>query len=476
MQPFSQAIKKKGTPKPPDEKLEPVDNAPTSKGKRKFFVYSEFGELLDLAIWLEKVEKYETLFYVDNPDYKKIGKGIVRKADNWHDCLGKGYIWVVDSCSTAKWQDWLREKGEYVVGSNVEMAECEDNRQKGQEWFKEAGFYQPFSDNFTDIEDARDFIEENEGTRFILKQNGAAPKHLNHPGKFDSGVDMLFHLDELEKGWNTAEFGEFDCDLMEVVEGIEVAASAFFNGKDWLRNSEGKVVGFLNFESKKQLDGDLGETTGETGTTFIGVDEDNKVFADILLRPEITKKLKECNFKGVFDINGSLTKDGYVGFEPTSRFGVPATSYEFTEGIESNTGEMLEAMAMGLDTPIKIKKGVGMVVVVFSKPFPVEESLEKSSTSLGEKLWILHGKEPVDEFSKDQMQHIHLENFEKDDGGNYRVATKNGYLLTVTGSGKDIESTRESLNKYIKENVYIKGNGYRQDIGKRIEPDYEKFI
>src|ERR1700733_15021154 len=98
------------------------------------------------------------------------------------------------------------------------------------------GFKQPESHNFTDIDEAIDFVKENKDTRYILKQNGDAPKHLNHMGKFKGNEDMIYHLEELKKGWNESQYGSFDCDLMEVVEGVEVAASAFFNGHDWLRD------------------------------------------------------------------------------------------------------------------------------------------------------------------------------------------------------------------------------------------------
>ena len=396
----------------------------------KFFVYSSFGELLDVAIYLQEVEGREVVLMTEG-DYKKIGEGIIKKVDNWIDHLGQGWIFVIDGCENAHLQDWLRDQGELVVGTNEAMAEYENDRQKGQKLFKEAGFNQPKSKNFTNFDDAIKFLNENKKNRYVLKQNGDAPKSLNHMGKFDEHIDMLYHLEGLKKSWSETQFGKIDFDLMEIVEGTEIAVSAFFNGHDWLRNSEGKVVGFLNFEHKKENDGDLGETTGETGTLFYGTDEDNEVFRDILLRPEITNLLIETEYKGVFDINGSLTDDGFVAFEPTSRFGIPATSYEFLEGLETSTADLLTYMAQGSDEPIEIVKGWGMCVVVTAKPFPIEADMDEEATSIGEKLWILDKKSPISDFKPSQRKHIHLENFYKDDEGNYKVATKNGYLLVI---------------------------------------------
>lgn len=442
-----------------------------SEKVRRFFVMSTYGELLDIAIQLQE-EGQDVIFYVPDPHCKPIGNGIVEKAENWHDYLGQDYIFVIDGCENASLQDWLRKKGEWVVGTNEAMSEYEDDRQLGQELFKKAGFNQPESHNFTDFDEAIDFIRENSDKRYILKQNGGAPKSLNHLSKFDGGVDMIFHLEELKKSWKDSENGEVNFDLMEVVEGVEIAASAFFNGHDWLRNAEGKVVGFINVEEKKESDGGLGETTGETGTVFLGVTEDDDTFSDILLRPEITALLKEHDYRGVFDINGSMTEDGYVAFEPTSRYGIPASSYEFIEGLKTSTADILEAMAKGKDTPIEIEEGFGMVIVVAAKPYPLEtENINDNSTSVGKRLWILNDGQPIDDFTDDQLKHIHLENFTKNDDGQYRVAIKSGYLLTVTGRGESIEDTREKLLEYIKENIYIEGMKYRQDIGKRVE-DY----
>ena len=433
----------------------------------KFIVISSYGEILDVALQL-KQEKYPVKLLITENEYKKIGEGMIDKVDDYFDFLGKGWIFVVDGCEHAKLQDWLREQGEWVVGTNQIMSEYEDNRQKGQDWFTQAGFNQPENHNFTDIDEALEFVKENDDKRWVLKQNGSAPKHLNHVGKFEGGIDMIFHLEEVKKGWSESEYLKFNCDLMEVVEGVELAVSGFFNGNDWLRDKDGKVIGFLNFEEKKECDGGLGETTGEMGTTFFGVDETNPIFADILLRPEITQVLRDTGYQGVFDINGTLTDDGFTAFEATSRFGVPTTSYEFLEGLKGKTGELIKAMACGEDTPIEIEKGWGMVMVVAGKPFPIEADIDNNATTMGEKIWILNGGSPS-KMTNEQKKHIHFENVYQTDGGDFKVATKSGYILTVTGRGEDLEETRENLIDYIKNNIYISGMKYRHDIGKRIE-------
>lgn len=434
----------------------------------RFLLYSEFGEIADLGMCLQR-EGHEVLFHVEDKEYRVIAQGILKHIEDWYRYIGKGYVWVFDSCSFGDLQDWLRERGEFVFGGCAEGDKLENDRQMGQDWFAEAGFHVVESKNFTDFESAAQFIEAKAGTRYILKQNGSAPKSLSHMGKFEDGSDMLYHLEELKKRWNQAQYGPIDFDLMEVVEGLEVAASAFFNGTDWIRDAQGKVVGYLNFEEKKEADGGTGETCGETGTTFWGCTEDNQLFRDIICPPKIKERLRKIGFRGVFDINCIVTDDGkIVALEPTCRFGVPATAYEFCEGLEGGAGALIDAVARGRRSPVALHQGWGMVMVVAAKPFPLEADVDDEATSIGERLWPLKDGKPAEELA----DHIHLYNFKRDDEG-YKVATKSGYLLTVTAKGDDIADIRQGLIEFIKENLMIAGMKYRSDIGKRVE-EYEK--
>ena len=337
------------------------------------------------------------------------------------------------------------------------------------------------SKNFTSIEAALAFVQKNKDKRWILKQNGGAPKSINHMGKFEGSEDMIYHLEQLTKKWNEAEFGPVDFDLMEVVSGLEVAASVFFNGKDYMKDEKGKVVGYLNFEEKKEVEKGMGVTCGEMGTTFIGVTEDNKLFKDIVINDKLLSVLRASKFRGVFDINAIKLDDGrIVALEPTMRFGVPGTSYEFIEGLDMPTSTLLEGVANGKDIPIKIHTGPGMVLVVAAKPFPTEGELPAGGTSIGEKLWILKDGKPITDFEPEMLKHIHLENFKKDineETGEtaYKVATSNGYLLTVTGrEGKTIKQVRENLIDYTKASVYIPDMKIRHDIGQRVEDYYAR--
>lgn len=448
----------------------------------KLVFYSQFGELIDLAAYLQNVEGHQVKMFIEDSNYRRIGEGIVPHTAQWWRETGKGCVWVFDGCEHGNLQDWLREHGELVVGGSEAGDELENSRQLAQKWFRDAGFDQPFSANFTSVDEALAFVLKHRDQKWIIKQSGSAPKSLSYKGHFDSSEDMIHHLADLKKSWNEAEYGKVDFDLMEVVTGLEVAASGFWNGEDWLRNSKGKIVGFLNFEEKKECDGDTGQTTGELGTSFFGVTEDNLLFSNILLRKGIASRLLEIGFRGVCDINCIYTTDNrLVALEPTMRFGIPATSYEFIEGLNSPTGELLVALARGMNRKIEIYEGLGMVMCVVAKPFPLEADVEDDATSLGERLWILDQGKPIPDFTDEQRRHVHLANFERvtdeESGGIcYKVPTKNGYLYTVTMRGRYVSTLRDNLIHYIKNNTYLPGFKFRTDIGHRVEGLEEKLI
>lgn len=134
----------------------------TPKKTLKFLIHSEFGEINDVAFALKR-EGHKVLVHIVDKDYRKLYDGMLDKIEEWYRVMGKGWVFVFDGCSHGDLQDWLREKGELVFGGSAKGDELENDRQKGQEWFKRIGFRQPESRTFsgpTAIDDAIDFIKK----------------------------------------------------------------------------------------------------------------------------------------------------------------------------------------------------------------------------------------------------------------------------------------------------------------------------
>jgi len=132
--------------------------------------------------------------------HSKIGDGLVEKDSNWWEYLDSSWTFLIDGCERGRMQDYHRTAcGCAVFGGSERGNVLENDRRQGQQIFKDAGIRQPQSVNFTNIDDAIAFVQENRDRLWILKQNGDAPKSLNHKGHFEDNTDLLWHLESLKK-------------------------------------------------------------------------------------------------------------------------------------------------------------------------------------------------------------------------------------------------------------------------------------
>src|SRR5205807_2351897 len=117
---------------------------------------------------------------------------------------------------------------------------------------------------------------------------------------------------ERSKEYLSSKIGTFQ--LQEFVKGVEIGASRFFNGKDFV----GPVC--MGVEYKRLCSGDVGPLTGEMGTLIFWRD-DTRLFR------ETTSKLKSqlaaVNYVGYIDINCIVNAGGIFPLELTCRFGYP---------------------------------------------------------------------------------------------------------------------------------------------------------
>ncbi|HLN18978.1 MAG TPA: hypothetical protein VK255_02290, partial [Patescibacteria group bacterium] len=172
--------------------------------------------------------------------------GIVPKVENWKKELTsvkKNGLVVFDSCSHGKIQDELRKKGYSVIGSCQLGNELENDRAYGQEIFKQYGLKTVPLLNFNDIDKAINFVKKNKG-KWVVKQNtsGTGLKSLNYVGLLDDGKDVIDILESYKK---IAAKTKFSISLQKKIEGVEIAAGRYFNGKDWIGPTE------INLEHKK---------------------------------------------------------------------------------------------------------------------------------------------------------------------------------------------------------------------------------
>jgi len=306
-------------------------------------------------------------------------------------------------------------------------------------------------DNFTSFDDAIAFVQANPN-RYVIKPSGEAQnlKQLLFVGEDEDGKDVVQVLEDYKRAW-AARIKEFQ--LQRRIVGVEVAAGAFFNGKEFVLPVN------VNFEHKKLFPGDIGPSTGEMGTSMFW-SEPNRIFNATLKKME--PKLKEERYVGYIDVNCIVNSNGIYPLEFTARFGYPTISIQ-QEGMLIPIGEFLHKLAEGSITRFKARSGfqVGVRIVVPPFPFKDPETFETSS------------KDAVIIFKKPTREGVHIEDVKSVDN-EWLVTGTSGVVLIAVGLGPTMKAAQKQAYNRI-ENIMIPNMYYRKDIGDRWFEDFDRL-
>lgn len=378
--------------------------------------------------------------------------GILEKVPEWKPLVDWADVVVFDDTGFGKEADKLRKNGKAVVGGSEYTDSLEDYREFGQSEMRRQGMLTLPSWDFNDYEQALKFINENPG-RYVYKPSGSLPSDLKSflfTGKEEDGKDLYEILEQNKKvlGKRIKQF-----QLQKFVNGVEVGASAFFNGEKFITPI------LVTFEHKRLFPGELGSMTGEMGTSMFWC-EPNKLFKETTGKME--EDLRKAKYVGYIDINCMVNGRGIYPLEWTCRFGYPTISIQ-QEGILSEWGEFLHAIANGRDYDLKAKKGFQVGVVCVVPPFPYED---KEEMEIYKDLSIL--------FKKPSLEGVHLGDVKIVDGI-WRTAGNCSYHLVITGSGTTMEEARKQAYLRV-DNVMLLNMFYRTDIGATWGEDSDKLM
>ena len=418
-----------------------------SKKKRKFLFVSWQSLSGDLAWQIQKEGNKVKIYISDDDD---VYEGVLEKVKKWKEHIDWADVIVFDDIWFGEEADKLRKRGKLVVGGSEYTDKLEDDRKFGQEEMKKVGMNILPHWEFDDYDEGVKFIKDNPG-RYIFKPSGDVSdwKSMLFIGREEDGKDLLEIIESNRKSLKK-KVPQFQ--LQKFVSGIEIGAAAFFNGKEF--------VGPVNiaFEHKRLFPSELGPMTGEMGTSMFWT-KPNYIFNNTL--GLMKDKLTESGYVGYIDINCIVNGRGIYPLEFTSRFGYPTVSIQI-EGIQSEWGEFLYAIAKGEQYDLKVKSGFQIGVVVATPPFPF---YDKDEMNIHHNLSIL--------FKKDSMDGIHLGDVKFEDGS-WRVAGSTGYDLIVTGSGTTMEDARKQAYSRI-DNIILQNMFYRTDIGGTWSEDSDKL-
>jgi len=419
------------------------------KKKYKFLFISWESLSGDLA-WKIKNEGHEVKCFIKNctDEYD----GILEKVPEWKSFVDWADVVVFDDVGFGEEADRLRKSGKAVVGGSIYTDKLEENREFGQSEMKRLGMLTLPSWNFDNYDFALEFLKNNPG-RYVYKPSGLSAgdyRGFLFSGREEDGKDLYEILTQNKKVLEK-KIKQFQ--LQKHVSGIEVGASAFFNGQNFITPI------LMAFEHKKLFPGELGPMTGEMGTSMFWC-EPNRLFKETTCKME--EDLRKSGYVGYIDINCIVNGRGIYPLEFTCRFGYPTISIQ-QEGVLSDWGDLLYSIAHGQNFELKTKRGFQVGVVIVTPPFPFND---KSEVELYKDISILFRKNSFEGIRPGDVKII---------DGIWRTAGSSSYHLVVTGSGSTMEEARKQAYLRI-DNVMLLNMFYRTDIGSTWGEDSDKLM
>ncbi|MEJ1222373.1 phosphoribosylamine--glycine ligase [Sediminicola sp. 1XM1-17] len=420
------------------------------KIKRKFLVVSRWGESLDIAYAIS-MEGHTVKMFIEDKSSREIGYGFVQKVKDWQKHIDWADVIIFDYTGYGKVCSELRAAGKLVIGGTEYTDKLELDRNFGQDELKRHKIkVLPFKEFFS-FQDAVDYVKLHPNA-YVIKPMGETSeyKQLLFVGSDDEGLDVIRVLKAYEKSWGN-DFGNFQ--LQKKVKGVEVSASAFFNGKEFLEPIN------ITFEHKKLFPKELGVSTGEMGSSMFWT-KDSPIFEATLRKFEAT--LAKQKFVGHIDINCIVNGNGIYPLEFTSRFGYPQIFIQ-RAGITEPLGHMFYKIASGHKFKIQVKKGFQVGAFMVVPPFPYEDK----------KTFELFSKDSVIVFKKDIKEGIHpmhLKNINEE----WLITGNTGIALLVTGTALTMRDAQRMMQNRIS-NIIINNVYYRTDIGDRWLEDSDKL-
>ena len=406
----------------------------------------------DLA-WSLVKEGHEVKAYIKAKSDADVYTGFIEKVPAWESYIDWADVIIFDDIEFGPQADKLRKRGKKVVGGSVYTDRLEIDREFGQDELKKYGINTLPNQNFSNYDEAVNFIKTNPG-RYVFKPSGNTPsggKGLLFTGQEEDGRDLIELLEQNKTVWQKKAPLFI---LQKFISGVEVAVGAFFNGHDFIYPIN------VNFEHKRVFPGDIGPFSGEMGTLMYWSPA-NALFRATLLK--MLPALKESGYVGYIDINCIVNGKGIYPLEWTSRFGYPTIQIQ-QEGITMPAGEWLYRLASGEDFELKTKRGFQLGVRIM-----VPSYLTKSDNdliNLYRDLAVLF-KRP------DNLEGIHIEDV-RNDNGTWRIAGVSGVLLVITGSGTTVDEARHIVYTRIK-NIMVPNMFYRTDIGAKWGRDSDRL-
>jgi phosphoribosylamine---glycine ligase len=298
----------------------------------------------------------------DNRTTRRSGEGIIPLIRDFDELRKKWIGWadLIYLPDNSHYLDLLepyRRIGYPIYGCNVEAAELELDREKGQKAMKECGIEIMQSKIFNDYDSAEAWVKKHP-QYLVSKPSGDVDKAMSYVA--DDPGDMAFMLRKWRKVDKYVRMAkELGFVLQEKQYGCEMAVGGWFGPGGWSK------WWLENFEYKKLMAGDMGPNTGEMGTLTRMVRK-SKLAQEMLV--PMTPVLERLGYVGFIDNNCIIDDKGHPWpMEFTMRDGWPLR-HNLTAMLQNaDPAQWMLDMINGKDTLQAID---GLCCISLVKPIP----------------------------------------------------------------------------------------------------------
>lgn len=424
----------------------------------RFLIIDPQGAALDIAMRAQRDGHKVKLFIRQTEKTKFIARGLVELVDDFRPWLRwADLIFNSDNTFYLDALDAARKEGALVVGASKEAAEWELNRDTGMKMFKKAGITVPPVKNFSNYDDAINYVKKNQ-ERYVSKPSGDADKALSYVAK--TPADMVYMLER----WKKASKLKGDFILQDFIGGIEMAVGGWFG-------PGGFNVGWCeNFEFKKLMNDDKGVATGEQGTVIRYVRKSK--LAEMVLQP-LEDELAKINYVGYVDVNCIIDDEGTPWpLEFTMRPGWP--TFNIQQALhEGDCIEWLRDLAMGKDARSTTLDTIALGVVLSVPDYPYSHLTKKEVSGT-----------PIYNITPALWEHVHpcemaMGMAPVEAGGQIITAptpvTAGDYVLVMSGTSTNVVGAKEKVYRRLERLTVPNSPMWRTDIGDRLSKQLPKL-
>jgi len=392
-----------------------------------------------------------------------VGEGLIEKVNDWQEHVDWADVAVFDDVQErlkgagiyggGLWAQKLKIQGKHVVGGTVSTDELENNRAFGQEVLQLWGVPTVPFERFNSFDEAIRFVEER-GGGWAVKHEGQQPRFLN--GVCWTPEETIAFLKWSKLVWQKYGQGKPDFILQEAVKGIEIAVTAWFDGRDFASSC------YVNKEYKRQMPGDYGHITGQVGEVGEAVTFP-KLFQETLAK--IKQYLASVGYVGFIDLNCIVTDDGrVVPLEWTSRFGFP-TIYSILALCRNPISRVLA----GQEHPDL--RGYAVTLRLWTNSYP-----QPSQSNADFWLWVPNNVADIYLDSVKVLDEKEQKEMAVPGYTLYRGAGESGVACVVVGTGESIKEAREKCFVTAEKVKLLPYKGMRIDVGGEcVQRDWEEL-